>query len=64
MKTIRKDKYLYEKGKERVSFLKSWKDKKNDKSDQRRKGFKPPFNKNSPNTNQQDQSTKNESKKE
>jgi hypothetical protein len=40
------------------------KDKKKEKSDQRRKGFKPPFKINSPNTNKKEQSTKNESKKE
>jgi hypothetical protein len=31
-----------------------WKDKKKDKYDQRRKGFKPPFNRNNPNKNQQE----------
>jgi hypothetical protein len=40
---IRKAKYLYEKNKGRVVVLKSWRDKKNDKVDQRKKGFKPPF---------------------
>jgi hypothetical protein len=30
---------------------KSWKDKKKEKYDQRRKGFKAPFNKNNPNKN-------------
>jgi len=55
---------LYEEVKRRESMQKSWKDKKKDKSDQRRKGFKPPFNKNNPNTNQQEPSTKSESKKE
>jgi hypothetical protein len=45
IETIRKDKYLYERGKGRESMQKYWKDKKKDKFDQRRKGFKPPFNK-------------------
>jgi hypothetical protein len=49
--TIRKDKYLYEQGKGRESLQKYWKDKKKEKSDQRKKGFKPPFNRNSPNKN-------------
>jgi hypothetical protein len=63
-KTIKKDKYLYGQGKGRESLQKSWKDKKKEKFDQRRKGFKPPFNRNNPNTNQKDQPTKNESKRE
>jgi len=62
--TIRKDKYLYEKGRGRESMKKYWKDKKKKKSYQRRKGFKPSFNRNNPNKNQQDQSVKDESKKE
>jgi hypothetical protein len=41
-----------------------WKDEKKEKSDQRNKGFNPPFNQNSPNKNHQYQSTKQESKKE
>jgi hypothetical protein len=61
---IRKDKYLYEQGHGRESMHKSWKDKKKEKSDQRRKGFKPPFNRNDPNKNQQDQYAKGESKEE
>jgi hypothetical protein len=44
---------LYEQGKGRESLQKYWKDKKKEKSDQRRKGFKPPFNINNPNKNQQ-----------
>jgi hypothetical protein len=64
IETIKEAKYLYEQVKGRESMQKSWKDKKKDKSDQRRKGFKPPFNKNNPNTNQQEPSTKSESKKE
>jgi hypothetical protein len=64
IETIRKAKYLYEQGKGRESMHKSWKDKKKEKSDQRRKRFKPPFNRNNPNTNQKEQSTMNESKKE
>jgi hypothetical protein len=61
---IRKDKYLYEQGQGRESLHKSWKDKNNVKSDQRRKGFKPPFNRNEPNINQQDQYAKGDFKKE
>jgi hypothetical protein len=61
---IRKAKYLYEKGQGRESLQKYWKDKKNEKSDQRRKGFKPPFNRNEPNRNHQDQYAKGDSKKE
>jgi hypothetical protein len=49
--TMRKAKYLYEQGKGRESLHKSWKDKKKEKCDQRRKGFKPPFNINNPNKN-------------
>jgi hypothetical protein len=60
---IRKDKHLYEQGHGRESLQKSWKDKK-EKSDQRRKGLKPPFNRNEPNKNHQDQYAKGESKKE
>ena len=47
--TIRKAKYLYEKGKGRESMHRSWKDKKKERSDHRRKGFKLPFNRNNPN---------------
>jgi hypothetical protein len=47
--TIRKAKYLYDQGKGRDSLQKYWKDKKKEKSDQRKKGFKPPFNRNIPN---------------
>jgi hypothetical protein len=36
-----------------VNFQKSWKDKKEDKQDQRKKGFQPPFFENNPNTNHQ-----------
>jgi hypothetical protein len=60
---IRIDKYMYEQGKEREYLQKTWKDKKKEKYDQRRKRFKPPLNINSPNTNQQDHPTKNESKR-
>jgi hypothetical protein len=63
-KTIRNANYLYEQGKGREPLQKSWKDKKKDKSDQRRKGFKPSFNRNSPNKNQQDWFAKDESKRE
>jgi len=40
---IRKTKYLYEKNKGITMVLNSWRDKKNDKVDQRKKWFKPPF---------------------
>ena len=39
--TIRKAKYFYEQRKGKHDYHKTWKDKKNDKSDQRKKGFKP-----------------------
>jgi hypothetical protein len=61
---IRKAKYLYEKGQGRESLQKSWKDKKNVKSDQRRKGFKPPFNRIESNRNHQDQYAKGDFNKE
>ena len=38
---IRKSKYCYEQSKEKYDFHKTWKQKKNEKSDQRKKGFKP-----------------------
>ena len=38
---IRKAKYFYEKSKGKLDYHKTWKDKKNEKSDQRKKGFKP-----------------------
>ena len=38
---IRKAKYCYEKRKGKLDYHKTWKDKKNEKSDQRKKGFKP-----------------------
>ena len=38
---IRKAKYCYEKNKGKPDYHKAWKDKKNEKFDQRRKGFKP-----------------------
>jgi hypothetical protein len=63
-KATRKDKYLYEKVQGRESMQKSWKDKKKEKYDQRRNGFKPPFNRNEPNKNHQDQYAKDDSKKE
>ena len=37
---IRKAKYFYEKSKGEPGYHKTWKDKNNDKSDQRKKGFK------------------------
>jgi hypothetical protein len=42
-KTIRKDKYMYNQGNGRESMQKSWKDKKKEKYDHRRKFFKPPI---------------------
>jgi hypothetical protein len=63
-KTIRKDKYMCEKGKGGESMKKYWKDKNKDKYDQRRKGFKPHFNINSPNKNHQNEYAKDESKRE
>jgi hypothetical protein len=62
-KTIKKAKYLHDKGKGRESMHKYWKDKKKEKYDQRSKGFKPPLKRNNPNKNQQDQFAKDESKK-
>ena len=38
---IRKDKYFYEKSKGKPDYHKTCKDKKNEKYDQRKKGFKP-----------------------
>ena len=38
---IRKAKYCYEKSKGKPDYHKTWKDKKNEKSDQSKKGFKP-----------------------
>ena len=38
---IRKAKYCYEKSKGKPDYHKAWKDKKNEKFDQRKKGFKP-----------------------
>jgi hypothetical protein len=58
---IRKDKYVYEQGQGGESLQKYWKDKKKEKSDKRRKGFKPPFNRNEPNKNHQDHYSKGES---
>ena len=37
---IRKDKYCYEQRKVKTDYHKTWKDKKNEKTDQRKKGFK------------------------
>jgi len=62
--TIRKAKYLHEKCKGRETFQNYWKHKKKEKLDQRRKGFKPSFNRNNPNTYQQNQPGKSESKME
>ena len=38
---IRKAKYLYEQSKGKTDYHKTWKEKKNEKCDQRKKGFKP-----------------------
>ena len=38
---IRKAKYFYEQSKGNSDYHKAWKDKKNEKFDQRKKGFKP-----------------------
>ena len=38
---IRKAKYCYEQSKGKPDYHKTWKDKKNENSDQRKKGFKP-----------------------
>ena len=38
---IRKAKYCYEKGKGKPDYQKTWKEKRNEKYDQRKKGFKP-----------------------
>ena len=38
---IRKAKYCYEKSKGKPDYHKAWKDKKNEKFDQRKKGYKP-----------------------
>jgi hypothetical protein len=42
--TIKKAKHMYEKEKGKKCLQKSWKDKKKEKSNQRMKGFEPPFN--------------------
>ena len=39
--TTRKYKYCYEQSRGKPNYQKAWKDKKNEKSDQRKKGFKP-----------------------
>jgi len=39
---IRKAKHMYEKSKGKTNFRRSWKDKKHDNQNQRKKGFKPP----------------------
>jgi hypothetical protein len=46
--TIRRKKCLYEQQREKPTFRKAWEDKKKFKMDQRKKGTKPPFFKNSP----------------
>jgi hypothetical protein len=64
IETIRKAKYMYEKGKGRESLQKSWKYKKKEKSDQRNKGFKPHFIRNIPNKNPPHQCAKDRSMRE
>ena len=39
--SIRKDKYCYEQRRGKPDYHKTWKDRKNEKSDKRKKGFKP-----------------------
>jgi hypothetical protein len=63
-RTIRKAKYMYQQRNGRESLQKYWKDKKKEKSDQRKKGFNPPFNRNTPIKNHPDQYAKDESKRE
>jgi hypothetical protein len=46
--TIRRKKCFYEQQRENPNFQKSWEDKKRFKIDQRNKGTKPPFFRNSP----------------
>ena len=46
---IRKDKCCYDKIKGKIDYHKTWKDKKNEKSNQRKKGFKPSNFGNQPN---------------
>ena len=38
---IRKSKYYYEKRRGKPDYHKTWKDRKNENSDERKKGFKP-----------------------
>jgi hypothetical protein len=46
--TIRRAKWLYEQQREKPTFRKAWEDKMKFKMDQRNKGTKPPFFRNSP----------------
>jgi hypothetical protein len=46
--TIMRDKCLYEQQRENPTFQKAWEDKKKIKKEQRQKGNKPPFFRNSP----------------
>jgi hypothetical protein len=46
--TIRREKCLYEQQREKPTFRKAWEDKIKFQMDQRKKGTKPPFFKNSP----------------
>jgi hypothetical protein len=46
--TLRREKCLYDQQKENPTFQKSWEDKKKFKREQRKKGNKPPFFRNSP----------------
>jgi len=51
--SIRKDKCLYEQRKGRPTFQQAWGDKKKGKMDQSKRGFKPPFIRNSSQSYQQ-----------
>ena len=42
VEAIRKAKYFYEQSKGKPNYHKTWKDKKNENSDQKKNGFKPP----------------------
>jgi hypothetical protein len=46
--TISREKWLYEQQREKPTFWKAWEDKKKFKIDQRKKGTKPSFFRNSP----------------
>jgi hypothetical protein len=60
IRSIRREKHIYEQNRGRPTFQKSWNDKMKGKKDQRYKGFKPPFFKNNSRANKQGHSTQNE----